>query len=437
MGSTFASSLFLKAGRIRSAAGAVTARLDAALGEVCEIRSNSKMVLAEVIGFQEDQVQLMPFESNYRLRNNELVIGLGRQMAIPVGPELLGRVIDATGAAIDSGVPIRASDSREISFQSPEPLDREAISIPFETRVRAIDSLLSFGRGQRVGLFAGSGVGKSTLLGEIAKNSVSDINVVALVGERGREVRPFIENVLGDALEKSVVIVSTSDQPPLARIRASESAVTIADYFRSQGKNVLLLLDSLTRLASAQRELGLSLGEPPSSRGYPPSVFQKMASLLEQLGNNGEGSITSLLTVLVEGDDLNEPVSDAARAILDGHIVLTRRLADLNHFPAIDVLQSKSRLFNEVATPAHRQAASRILNCMATYAGVEDLVQIGAYKKGMNPETDLAIALHPSILQFLKQDLDAACSWDDCQSELLKLAERVMNFAASAREGKA
>ncbi len=346
-------------GRLKSVSGRVCATMDAGLGELVEIKSASnKSVLAEVIGFDHDQVQLMPFESGINFRRGDLVVGQGCRMRLPVGFRMLGRVVNAVGHPIDSLGNLQFEQTTEVEFKSPDPLTRPHIRQPFVTGIRAIDGLLTLGKGQRVGLFAGSGVGKSTLLGEITKHAESDVNVVAMIGERGREVRPFIEHSLGpEGLKKSVVIVSTSDQPPLARVRASEAAVVIASWFRAQGQNVLLLLDSLTRLSHAQRELGLLLGEPPTSRGYTPSVFQKMARLLEQLGTSQAGSITGLLTILVDGDDMNEPVTDAARSILDGHIVLDRKLAHQGHFPAIDVLSSASRLFTDVTGKEQQDCA--------------------------------------------------------------------------------
>jgi flagellum-specific ATP synthase len=325
-------------------------------------------------------------------------------MQVPVGQGILGRIIDAVGRPIDGRGPLNFSDKVDLKFAAPSPLTRQDIDKTFVTGVRAIDGLLTVGQGQRVGLFAGSGVGKSTLLGDVARSAESDINVVALIGERGREVRPFVEQALGaEGLRRSILIVSTSDQSPLARVRASETAVMIASWFRDQGNNVLLMLDSLTRLSTAQRELGLLLGEPPTSRGYTPSVFQKMAVLLEQLGTSERGSITGLLTVLVDGDDMNEPIADAARSILDGHIVLDRKLAHKGHFPAIDILASASRLFNEITSSEHQVAAMALRKIVATYREVEDLIQIGAYRNGSVPETDAAVAALPTVNQFLQQ----------------------------------
>ena len=350
---------FLTAGPLVSVQGSVLARLSAAIGDLCLIRTaDGNSTLAEVIGFSGDRCQLMPLEKNDCLEPGSLVVSLNRRLTVPVGRKILGRVIDALGNPIDGGGPLAPASWRQLTFEPPAALSRPPINQQLITGQKAIDGLLPLGVGQRVGLFAGSGVGKSTLLGEIAKRATSDINIVALIGERGREVRPFVEDCLGaEGLARSIVIVSTVDQAPLLRLRAAQTAVTIADWFRRQGAQVMLMLDSLSRLAVAQRELAILLGEPPTSRGFPPSVFQYMSNLVEQLGNSDQGSITGLLTVLVDGDDVNEPVADAARAILDGHIVLERRLAERGHFPAINVGASISRVVNEVMTPAQQAGA--------------------------------------------------------------------------------
>ena len=417
--------LFQHTGHLASAQGLITAKLKASVGELVQIQSTTGQAIdAEVIGFDRELVQIMPFGKRANLRRNDLVVGLNRKMQIPVGMELLGRIIDSAGNPIDDQGNLGCVRRVDIDFQTPDPLTRSHIRVPFVTSIRAIDGLLTMGRGQRVGLFAGSGVGKSTLLGEIAKHAESDVNVVALIGERGREVRPFVEQALGEeGRRKSVLIISTSDQTPLSRVRASETAVMIASWFRAQGKNVLLMLDSLTRLATAQRELGLLLNEPPTSRGFTPSVFQKMAVLLEQLGTSDTGSITGLLTVLVDGDDMNEPVADAARSILDGHIVLDRKLAHKGHFPAIDVLASSSRLFREITTPDHQEAASNFRQSIATYRDVEDLIQIGAYKPGSVPATDAAVSKMPAIDGFLKQPLNTPSSMQQTTQQLIHIAK--------------
>ena len=416
-----------RTGRVTSVSGRICASIDAGMSELVQIQSaEGEKTLAEVIGFDRAEVQIMPFESGFDLRRGDLVTATGAKHTVPVGFELLGRVINSLGKTIDSKPPVHCRERIEVDRQSPDPLSRPDIIKPFVTGVRVIDGMLTMGQGQRVGLFAGSGVGKSTLLGEIAKSAESDVNVVALVGERGREVRPFIEQSLGPAgLQKSVVIVSTSDQPPLARIRASELAVAISSWFREQGKNVLLMLDSLTRLSHAQRELGLLLGEPPTSRGYTPSVFQKMAQLLEQLGTNRAGSITGLLTILVDGDDMNEPVADAARSILDGHIVLDRKLAHQGHFPAINVLSSASRLFNEVTSSEHKSLVSTPRKIIAKYREVEDLIQIGAYQRGAVPLADLAVDMLPEVNKFLQQDLNQPSSFETTLNRLGALHQMI------------
>ncbi|MCA9226003.1 MAG: FliI/YscN family ATPase, partial [Planctomycetales bacterium] len=353
--------VFRTAGRLRSAQGIVRARLRTAVGDMCHIlRSDGRTVPGEVIGFDGATAQIMPYETTDGLEPDATVVGMGRKLRIPVGRELLGRIINALGRPIDGGH-LRARQWSTIQTGTPSPLERPPIETPFVTGQRVIDGLLTLGKGQRVGLFAGSGVGKSTLLGEIAKSASSDLNVIALVGERGREVRPFLEECLGpEGLARSVVIVSTADQPPLLRIRATQTAVTIADHFRSHGADVLLLVDSLTRLAMAQREIGLLMGEPPSARGYTPSVFQMLSNVLEQLGTSAHGSITGICTVLVDGDDMDEPVADNVRAVVDGHIVLSRRLAERGHYPAVDVGASVSRTFREVTDPQHQSAARKV-----------------------------------------------------------------------------
>jgi flagellum-specific ATP synthase len=414
-------------GQLSSVNGRVSATLEAGLGELVEITtSTNRAVLAEVIGFDHDHVQIMPFDSGTDFRRGNPVIALGRKMRVPVGAGMLGRVVNAACQPIDSRGVLAFDGTAAVEFNSPDPLTRPHIQQPFVTGIRAIDGMLTLGQGQRVGLFAGSGVGKSTLLGEIARHAESDVNVVAMIGERGREVRPFIERNLGrEGLERSVVIVSTSDQPPLARVRASEAAVVMASWFRSQGKNVLLMLDSLTRLSHAQRELGLMLGEPPTSRGYTPSVFQKMAQLLEQLGTSQVGSITGLLTVLVDGDDMNDPVADAARSILDGHIVLDRKLAHQGHFPAINILSSASRLFNDVASDQQQQYVNHVRKIISKYREVEDLLQIGAYKRGVVPESDRAVDKFPAVNEFLRQSLDGSSDYGSTLQELARLHQLI------------
>lgn len=410
-------------GQLDRIQGAITATLSASLGELVQIeQSDGTQVLAEVIGFSDNSVQLMPFAPTTAMKRGDKVLALGREMRIPVGFELLGRVINSIGEPIDGKGALNHSSNCKIQLAPPNPLSRNPIDQVFTTGQKAIDGLLTIGLGQRVGLFAGSGVGKSTLLGQIARYADADLNVVALIGERGREVLPFIQDSLGkEGQEKSVVLVSTANESPLARVRAAESAVAIANWYRHQGKNVFLMLDSLTRFAMAQRDLGLMLGEPPTSRGYTPSVFQKMAVLLEQLGNSDRGSITGLLTILVDGDDMNDPISDAARSILDGHIVLDRKLANAGHFPAIDILQSASRLFQELADPTQMASAIQTRKLLAQYQDVIDLVQVGAYTQGVSPQTDLAIAMYPQICNFLTQQLGTPSTFGETRNQLAQL----------------
>ena len=417
---------FQKMGRIHSIQGSITVSLPAAIGELCQIRSrDGRHCLAEVIGFAGPLAQIMPFGISENLQRGDEVVALNRPMRIPVGNAILGRVLNALGEPIDELGPLPAMRWAPVNGGPPAALSRNEILDVFVTGQRAIDSLLTIGRGQRVGLFAGSGVGKSTLLGQIARHASADLNVVALVGERGREVVPFVQHSLGrEGMAKSVVIVSTANESPLARVRAAESAIAIADWHRQQGKNVLLMLDSLTRFAMAQRDLGLMLGEPPTSRGYTPSVFQKLAVLLERMGNSDRGSVTGIITVLVEGDDMNDPIADSARSILDGHIVLTRKLANAGHFPAIDVLSSNSRLFLELSDAKHKLAAIAIRQILARHDDVADLLQIGAYQKGVSPQTDLAIELYPLVCKFLQQELGQPQSFRQSLQELYAVVTR-------------
>ena len=398
---------FQAVGELTVAQGMLTASLPASVGELVQIEvEHGQPCLAEVIGFSGRLIRLMSFHRDVPLKHGNRVRALGRPMKIPVGEGMMGRVINALGEPVDGKGPIQFESQQSVQLQAPDALTRNPVDQVFTTGQRAIDGMLTLGKGQRVGLFAGSGVGKSTLLGQIARYAEADLNVVALIGERGREVRPFIEESLGpDGMAKSIVIVSTANETPLARVRAAESSIAVANWFRQRGRNVFLMVDSLTRFAMAQRDLGLLLGEPPTSRGYTPSVFQKMAVLLEQLGNSDRGSITGLLTVLVDGDDMNDPVADSARSILDGHIVLDRKLANAGHYPPISLLQSSSRLFHDLADPEHAQHALAIRRLIARYEEVIDLVQVGAYTRGLSRETDLAIDLYPQISQFLQQGL--------------------------------
>jgi len=379
--------------------------LSCQVGEVCEIRTGaSSSLLAEVIGFRNDRMLLMPMGSMDGIQPNSPVYPVARALKAPVGVELLGRVLDGLGQPIDGGKPLGNVQWVPTNQVALHPLQRPPIVEPLETGVRVIDGLLTCGKGQRMGIFAGSGVGKSTLLSSIARNSSSDVSVIALIGERGREVREFLERDLGaGGLERSVVVVSTSDQPALVRLKAASVAITIAEYFRDCGMNVIFMMDSVTRFAMAQREIGLSIGEPPASKGYTPSVFAMLPRLLERAGRSEKGSITGFFTVLVEGDDFNEPICDAVRGILDGHIILSRALAARNHYPAIDVLNSVSRVMPAVATPEHIQNAARVRKHMATYEKARDLVNIGAYVMGSDPEIDSALKMMPQITDFLQQ----------------------------------
>lgn len=397
---------------------------DAALGELCKIIVGRRKALAEVVGFKEDLTVLMPLEDITGLKKGCEVIRTGRTVSVPVGEALKGRVIDALGRPID-GRSLVLNEYRQIINEAPNPLIRKRIAEPLPVGVRAIDGFLTLGKGQRIGIFAGSGVGKSTLLGMIARNTVADINVIALIGERGREVREFMEKDLGeDGLKRSVVVVSTSDQPALLRVKALLTATTIAEYFRDKGYTVMLMVDSLTRWAMAQREVGLAIGEPPTTRGYPPSVFATLPKILERAGNSDKGSITGIYTVLVEADDFNEPISDTVRGIVDGHIILSRKLAELNHYPAIDVLMSISRLMVDIVEPEHLNAARTLRDLMATYNDAKDLIDVGAYKKGTNPKIDKAIELMDEINKFLRQGIRERMSFGDTVEYLIGLAKK-------------
>ena len=386
---------------------------DVFLGEVCEVysRAQTAPVLAEVVGIRNGRVLLMPYGELRGIGLGAEVIALGRALQVPAGPELLGRVLDALGNPIDSLAVPRTGGMASIRRDAINPLDRPPINTVLETGVRAIDALLTLGKGQRVGIFAGSGVGKSTLLGMLARNVKADVNVIAMVGERGREVREFIERSLGPAgLKRSVVLVSTSEQSALMRCNAAYAATAIAEYFRDQGADVALIMDSVSRFAMAQREIGLAVGEPPTARGYTPSVFASLPRLLERCGTGaGGGSITAFYTVLVEGDDLySDPVVDAVRSVLDGHIVLSRELADQRHFPAIDVLKSISRLLPALASPAEQELVRRTVEVLHRLERSRDLLDIGAYKGGSNPQLDRALALAPLLERFSRQDVDEA-----------------------------
>lgn len=386
------------------------------IGELCLLKTikDKKIIHAEVVGFRDNTALLMPLGEMSGIGPGSTVVATGTQLKVAVGEGLIGRVVDGMGIPYDDKGSIKAEQFYPVDNKPPHPLSRNRIKEPLSLGVKAIDGLLSIGKGQRVGIFAGSGVGKSTLLGMIARNTKADINVIALIGERGREVREFIEKDLKEeGLRRSVVIVATSDQPALIRLKGALLATAVAEYFRDKGKDVLLLMDSLTRFAMAQREIGLAIGEPPVSKGYTPSVFSVMPKLLERSGNSEKGSITGLYTVLVDGDDLTEPVTDAARGILDGHIVLSRSLANRNMFPAIDVLASISRVMNDVVSTGHRRLAAQIKSVMAVYRDAEDLINIGAYVKGSNEKIDYAIEVIDNINNFIRQDVQDRFTFEE------------------------
>ena len=393
------------------------------LGELCAIhRAGRPPVLAEVIGFRHRRVLLMPLGEPEGIGPGSLVTAYRRPLTVAVGPGLLGRVLNGLGEPIDGKEPIRASARYPLSSRPPDPLRRPRIRSPLAVGVRAIDGLITVGRGQRMGIFAGSGVGKSTLLGMMARHTEADVCCIALIGERGREVRDFLDRDLGpEGLARSVVVVATSDQPALVRLKGAFVATAIAEYFRDQGAHVLFMMDSVTRLAMAQREVGLAAGEPPATRGYPPSVFALLPRLLERAGMSERGSITGIYTVLVDGDDFNEPIADASRSILDGHIVLSRTLAERGHYPAIDVLASVSRVMNDIVSEEQRQAAARFKQWLATYRDVQDLIDIGAYVAGTNPEVDEAVRRRPALVRFLMQDVNEVAPWEATQRELLEV----------------
>lgn len=399
---------------------------ESSIGDLCYIVSdeNKDVILSEVVGFRADRILLMPLASIEGLQAGAKVINSGTQMKVKVSDTLLGRVLDGLGNPIDNKGEIIADDYYPTNAKIINPLERKPIDEPLSMGLRAIDGLITIGKGQRVGIFAGSGVGKSTTLAMIAKNTKADINVIALIGERGREVREFVEHTMGDeGMKRSIVVCATSEQPALVKIKASFVACAIAEYFRDKGKNVLFMLDSVTRIALAQREVGLAVGEPPATRGYTPSVFALLPKFLERAGANKYGTITGLYTVLVEGDDMNEPIADAARSILDGHIVLSRSLAHKNHYPAIDVLASISRVMSNIATSEHKQAAGIIRNLIANYRKNEDLINIGAYAKGSDKNVDKAIALIDIIDDFLKQDTQEKVLFDDVVEDIIKISK--------------
>ncbi|MEZ2715226.1 flagellar protein export ATPase FliI [Niallia circulans] len=398
---------------------------ESSIGDVCNIHIGTKhkrIIKAEVVGFNEGNIILMPYTTVQDISPGCLVEASSEPLEIKIGPGLIGTAVDALGTPLDGSMLPKGLKSVPIDQEPPNPMTRPPISQSMEVGVRLIDGLLTVGTGQRLGIFAGSGVGKSTLLGMIARNTKADLNVIALIGERGREVREFIERDLGsEGLKRSIVVVATSDQPALMRIKGAYTATAIAEYFRDKGLNVMLMMDSVTRVAMAQREVGLAIGEPPTTKGYTPSVFAILPKLLERTGTNEFGSITAFYTVLVDGDDMNEPIADTVRGILDGHYVLDRELANKGQYPAVNVLKSVSRVMNHVVSKEHVKAAERLRDLLSTYMNSEDLINIGAYKKGSSKEIDTAIRLYPSILSYIKQETDEKVSIEESLHSLLTL----------------
>jgi len=414
-------------GRVTSMVGLISEieGVSASVGDICLIETgrNSPPVYAEVVGFREGKLLAMPLEKAIGIGEGNAVYPTGRVLSVPVGEELLGRVIDSVGEPIDGKSRIVTREYRPLESFAPSPLSRRPINRILETGVKVIDSIVPCGIGQRMGIFAGSGVGKSVLLGMICRNASSDVNVIALIGERGREVREFVDNVLGpEGLKKSVIVVATSDRSPVMRVKGAETAMTIAEYFRDMGKNVLFIMDSITRYAMAQREIGLAIGEPPTSRGYTPSVFAKLPALLERAGSSAHGSITGLYSVLVEGDDVSaDPLTDAVRAILDGHIILSRKIANTGHYPAIDVLESVSRLAPVLLNEEQQRRREKVLRWFANYREAEDLINIGAYERGSNPEIDEAIEKTNQLMDFFKQSVDESFTLSETERALSQI----------------
>jgi FliI/YscN family ATPase len=398
-----------------------------AVGDFCEIHTSSgRTFLSQVIGFRDGQALSMPLEEPTGLQPGDRIVARSGQALLKVGPGLLGRVLDGLGRPMDGGRPIEATDHYNLYAAPPNPMQRGAITRQVTTGVRAIDGMLPCGEGQRMGIFGGSGVGKSTLLGVMSRDNSADVTVIALIGERNREVKAFLDSEMApEARKRSVVVAATSDQPAPVRIRAAYVALAVAEYFRDQGLKVLLIMDSVTRLAMAQREIGLAAGEPPSQRGYTPSVFALLPRVLERVGNFRQGSITGFFTVLVEGDDFNEPICDAVRGILDGHIILSRDLAAAGHYPAIDVLQSVSRLAPQISSDSHMMAASKLKESLAAYKRSEDLIMLGAHVAGVNPKLDTAIARRDDILTFLKQTPKAKCAREETLRQMTMLASQL------------
>ncbi len=421
---------FLKKGKVVNVVGLTieSAGPDAKLGDLCVIKPEDedgtplKPIMAEVVGFRDKKTLLMPYDQTDGIGLGSIVENTGYPLRVAVSDSLLGKSLNGLGIPNDGSI-IEGS-YYPVDAPSPDPLSREIIDEVLPLGVKAVDGLITLGKGQRIGIFAGSGVGKSTLMGMFARNTKADINVIALIGERGREVREFIERDLGEeGMKRSVVVVATSDRPALERKKAAMTATSIAEYFRDQGKDVLLMMDSLTRFSMAQREIGLASGEPPVTRGYPPSVYSEMPKLLERAGRSSKGSITGLYTVLVDGDDFNEPITDTARSILDGHIMLDRKLGHKNHYPAIDVLQSISRCMSSIAAKDHKVAASQLKTVLATYNEAEDLINIGAYKSGSNPKIDYSISKIDAVNEFLCQATDEKFTFEETVEQLKALFE--------------
>ena len=398
------------------------------IGDLCHIYNDfgDKPTMAEVVGFKKDKILLMPLASPDGIRPGAFVVNTGGAMKIGVGNQLIGRVLDGLGNPIDTLGDIQFTDFRSTRAAAINPLKRKRISEPLSLGIRAIDGFATVGKGQRMGIFAGSGVGKSTLLGMIARNSDADVNVVALIGERGREVKEFVEDALGpEGMAKSVLVCSTGDKPPLIRQKCLLTATAVCEYFRDRGQKVFLMTDTVTRCAMAGREVGLSLGEPPTMKGYPPSIFSWLQKVLERAGNSEKGSITALYTVLMEGDDINDPIVDIVRGIVDGHIFLSRKVAESNHYPAIDVLGSISRLMSAIATPEHKQAAAKLRTIMSLYRENKDLIDVGMYQPGSNPRLDTAIEMMPKINAFLQQRTDDSVTMDGTISQLIDMMKDV------------
>ena len=398
---------------------------DVRVGDLCRIcfRDGSHGLDAEVVGFRGDRVLLMPLGDLREVGPGSDVLSMDRPLGVAVGEGLLGRILDGLAEPLDDKGPLAATDFYPLHANPPHPLRRQMVEKPLSVGVKVIDAFLTLGTGQRIGIFAGSGVGKSTLLGMMARYTTADVNVISLVGERGREVREFIERDLGEeGLKRSVLIIATSDQPPLIRLKAALTATAVAEFFRDKGKNVLLMMDSVTRVARAQREIGLAIGEPPATRGYTPSVFEFLPQILERAGAGEYGSITGVYTVLVEGDDMNEPVADTVRGVLDGHIVLSRRIASRNFYPSVSVLESVSRVMPAIVSPEHLAAAGRVRDLLATYSESEDLINIGAYKTGASPRVDWALRHLDSVRAFLAQKVEESSPFEETVRRIIALA---------------